>query len=163
MIGDRNNCGACGNVCPAGQACVGGSCQPPCDDPCHELVNNVCVLKDPNKDTVCDGVCVDTQNDSSNCGSCGNKCLGGDTCQNGLCIGSACPAPEWHSCGTIGATTYCPRQGNKCCVGAREATGCGEGTQCAANLDAYCCPADYKICGIWAGYPCVPPDAQCPE
>jgi hypothetical protein len=159
---DPNNCGRCGNVCQAGQDCAGGQCQAPCDA-CHERVNNVCVLKDLDKTLVCDGVCVDPKTDSDNCGSCGNKCLGGDTCQNGLCIGSACPAPDWHSCGTIGATTYCTRQGNTCCVGAREATGCGEGTKCAANLDAYCCPADYKICGIWAGYPCVPADAQCPE
>jgi hypothetical protein len=159
---DPNNCGRCGNVCQAGQNCVGGSCQAPCDA-CHERVNNVCVLKDLDKTLVCDGVCVDPKTDSANCGSCGNECLGGDTCQNGLCIGSACPAPQWHSCGTIGATTYCELQGTKCCIGAREATGCGDGTKCAANLDAYCCPADYKICGIWAGYPCVPADAQCPE
>jgi len=127
-------------------------------------VNNVCVLKDLDKTLVCDGVCVNPKTDSDNCGSCGNVCLGGDTCQNGLCIGSACPAPQWHSCGTIGANTYCALQGTSCCVGAREATGCGEGTKCAANLDAYCCPVDYQICGsIWAGYPCVPPGAQCPE
>ncbi len=161
-FGDRNNCGACGNVCPAGQDCVGGQCQPPCDA-CHQRVNNVCVLIDIDKDTVCDGACVDTLTDSNNCGSCGNECLGGDTCQNGLCIGSACPAPQWHSCGTIGANTYCALQGTKCCVGEREATGCGEGTKCAANLDAYCCPVDYTVCGIWAGYPCVPPGSQCPE
>jgi hypothetical protein len=94
------------------------------------------------------------------CNDAGRCC---DTCQDGLCIGSACPAPQRHSCGTIGANTYCALQGTKCCVGAREATGCAEGTKCAANLDAYCCPVDYQICGIWAGYPCVPPGSQCPE
>ena len=162
VTGDPNNCGACGIACPGGQDCVGGQCQPPCDA-CQERVNNVCVLIDPAKDTVCNGACVDTTTDSANCGSCGNVCLGGDTCQNGLCIGSACPAPDWRSCGTIGPTTYCALQGTTCCVGARDATGCGAGTKCAANLDAYCCPIDDQICGISAGYPCVPPGSQCPQ
>jgi len=163
VIGNPNNCGRCGNVCAAGQECAGTECQAPCDA-CHERVNNVCVLTDPDKDLVCNGVCVDPKTDPNNCGSCDNPCLGGDTCQNGICIGSACPAPDWHSCGTIGASTYCARQGDKCCAGAREATGCSPGTKCASNLDAYCCPLDYTICsGIWAGYPCVPPGSQCPD
>ena len=43
VLSDRNNCGACGNVCPAGEDCIAASCQPPCDQPCHGLVNNICV------------------------------------------------------------------------------------------------------------------------
>ena len=34
---------------------------------------------------VCGGVCVDTQSDDANCGSCGNACGGGSTCSNGAC------------------------------------------------------------------------------
>jgi hypothetical protein len=32
------------------------------------MVNNACVPKDPGKDTVCNGACVDTTTDPSNCG-----------------------------------------------------------------------------------------------
>src|SRR5262249_31179576 len=87
---DPNNCGRCGNVCPAGQDCIGGECQPPCDDPCHELVNNVCVLKDPSKDSVCNGACVDLNSDQNNCGACGNVCPAGQECVDGACKSPRC-------------------------------------------------------------------------
>ena len=138
-------CNDAGQCCGTSEFVCGTSC-------CNALPNVGC----------CDGACVYTDTEE-NCGSCGNVCLGGDTCQNGLCIGSACPAPDWRSCGTIGATTYCALQGTTCCVGARDATGCGAGTKCAANLDAYCCPIDDQVCGISVGYPCVPPGSQCPQ
>jgi len=155
---DANQCEP--TTCGGGQACCGSGCVDTQTDPNNcGACGNTCGAGQ----MCCGGGCVDTATDSNNCGSCGNVCLGGDTCQNGLCIGSACPAPQWRSCGTIGATTYCELQGTKCCIGAREATGCGDGTKCAANLDAYCCPVDYTICGIWAGYPCVPPGSPCPE
>jgi len=162
VLDDPNNCGRCGNVCAAGQQCAGFTCQAPCDA-CHERVNNVCVLRDLDKTLVCDGVCVDPKTDSSNCGSCGNVCLGGDTCQDGLCTGGGCPPPSWHSCGVFSGSTHCCLNGTRCCAGERTSACCGEGTQCAANLDAYCCPADWKICGIAAGYPCVPPGSPCPQ
>ena len=35
----------------------------------------------------CDGVCIDPQTDFSNCGTCGNVCGQGQTCQGGTCTG----------------------------------------------------------------------------
>lgn len=164
VSGDRNNCGACGNVCSAGRDCVGGQCQLPCDA-CHERVNNVCVLKDIDKDTVCDGACVDTRTDSDNCGTCGKVCVGGDTCQNGVCTGGGCPE-QWFSCGVSyppHVERVCCRNGSTCSIGERGASCCSEGTFACPNLDGYCCPAGYQCCGNHLGYPCVPPGAQCPE
>ena len=106
---DRNNCGACGNVCPASQDCIGGQCQPPCDDPCHELVNNVCVLKDPGKDTICNGACVDITTDPNNCGGCGNVCPAGQDCVNGACQSPRCAAPTT-DCGGV----WCCNPGMLC-------------------------------------------------
>ena len=42
--------------------------------------------------TACQGTCVDTQNDPTNCGSCGNDCLQGQMCISGMC--TQCPAGE---------------------------------------------------------------------
>ena len=38
--------------------------------------------------TACDGVCVDTQKDVNNCGSCGHRCdvPGGEKCRGGGCM-----------------------------------------------------------------------------
>jgi len=39
--------------------------------------------------TYCSGTCINTLADDSNCGTCGNACAAGLTCQNGTC--AACP------------------------------------------------------------------------
>ena len=75
---DRNNCGACGNVCTAGQDCVDGTC--------------IC----PVGTTRCGHSCVDVTVDPLNCGECGNECPGpggfgekavggGPSCAGGVC------------------------------------------------------------------------------
>lgn len=51
------NCGACGVVCGAGQACRSGECVRVCD-----------------AGVPCGDVCIDTQSDVRNCGACGRDC-----------------------------------------------------------------------------------------
>jgi len=69
LISDRNNCGACGYVCPEGNMCVDGFCAE-----CNSGF------------IPCGGICVDPTSDPYNCGACGNVCPAGKTCSNGSCI-----------------------------------------------------------------------------
>jgi hypothetical protein len=73
---DRENCGACGNVCLGGDStCVAGKCA--CSGPMMDY---------------CDGAgCMDVSADVSNCGACGNVCDPNlyDACRNGACVNSA--------------------------------------------------------------------------
>lgn len=48
--------------------------------------------------TICSGEEVDIQTDERHCGQCNSSCLTGETCENGMCSGSAC-APNERECG----------------------------------------------------------------
>jgi hypothetical protein len=63
---DAANCGACGQVCPAGISCTDGDCD--------------C----PDGGAACDEQCVDLSSDDRHCGGCGNDCQG-SPCEGGQC------------------------------------------------------------------------------
>ncbi len=79
IVNDKNNCGGCGNVCPAGQKClvrgntVGCGCEP---------LETLCT--NGGQDT-----CVDLLNDTRNCGACGYSCPSRGnyitSCHKGFC------------------------------------------------------------------------------
>ena len=84
-IDDVQNCGACGNACPAGQACVNGACSgfTGCGP---GQMNGFCNLDAGAGHACCPSVgCTNLMTDSLNCGACGNACPGALTCVNGMC------------------------------------------------------------------------------
>jgi hypothetical protein len=64
---------ACSPDCSGGQICVKGSCQCPAYQ------------------SFCDGQCIPTSADPSNCGKCGNACTGATACSGGECTTSCLP------------------------------------------------------------------------
>ncbi len=73
---DNDNCGKCGDKCPAGYVCSNGKC----GFTCHA------------SHTQCGGgdsgaapTCANLQTDFHNCGKCGNKCFLAQVCKAGTC------------------------------------------------------------------------------
>ena len=98
---DRNNCGACGNICPDNQYCSEGACVDTCgaDEAycggqclrlgdlhlasCSSCAENYCDI-DGNLANGCE---VSAKgNDANHCGACGNVCGDGMVCDQGACI-----------------------------------------------------------------------------
>ena len=110
LTADINNCGGCGNTCPASGYCLYGECQ------CHagyEATNGVCtrITLGPvdttligevtdtssevsdvgangcpdNLDPCADRYCHDLTSDAKNCGVCGNTCGSGMVCEDYTC------------------------------------------------------------------------------
>jgi hypothetical protein len=157
---DDVNCGACGNVCPAGQACGGGHCLArdctgqPCD-PGNVCFNQACTAQAcvgvvcPASQTCingacacaqgqvsCGGTCASLQTDSKNCGSCGNACPMDQRCGAGQCLAASCGGT---SCGP---TQVCVQ--NACVDAACVGVVCPSGASCAGGLCA--CPTGQTLC-----------------
>lgn len=67
---DPRHCGECGNRCPAGAFCSGGSCATSCAAPLE----------------ACGESCVDLATSSDHCGRCGYNCLADEMCVSGGCV-----------------------------------------------------------------------------
>lgn len=100
------------SLCPPGQVLAPGA-----------SVDNECPCVSCKSGTIpCHGTCIDSPGlltDPNNCGSCGNKCLGGSTCQSGTCrcqdgdppCGSTC-CGEYYDCCNGGCVNYLPDPNN---------------------------------------------------
>jgi hypothetical protein len=132
---DNLNCGACGTVCHGGTTCVNGSCQCPAgkhlcaDNSCQEccaLEHCVDLLGQGVGAICCDGTCLATRFDETNCGACGNACSADQLCLDGNCT---CTEEGKH----VGPDGQCT------CVG----------TSCAGNFpccDGWYCDDSTSIC-----------------
>jgi len=85
--------------------------------------------------TVCGSSCVNLTSNNNNCGTCGNKCAAGTSCQNGRCT-SICTAPTIYCNSTcVDPTTdknNCGTCGHKCDYGCY-------GSQCyCPGYQTYC-------------------------
>ena len=82
-----------GKACNGVETCVSGRCKPGkplvCDAPCFKCIEpDGCVevdLPPGNPHMMCDGVCVNTQNNDDFCGSC-NPCPEGFKCRQDACV-----------------------------------------------------------------------------
>ena len=55
----------------------------------YKCVNDVCTLQCPSGQLECQSSCVDVKVDNLHCGSCGNSCSAGLSCQEGVCACSS--------------------------------------------------------------------------
>jgi hypothetical protein len=87
--------------------------------------------------TSCAGTCTNTQTDNANCGTCGNACSGGETCQSGTCL---CPTGQ----------TFC----NAACTNtATDNSNCG--------MCGNACKSGQVCSGGTCGTVCAPPTTTC--
>ena len=139
---DPSDCGACATVCPSQQACVNGACVPggvgtPCTSgsSCASgfCVGGVCTACASGQ-TSCSNVCVNTQNNLSNCGACGNACPNGQTCTSGTCATIQQPAGSACSANNQCLSSICGVNGTgNCCASACITGGTCGATSCSGT------------------------------
>lgn len=112
---DRENCGACGVRCAAGQQCEAGACTTACA---------------PGLTACADGKCHDLASDSGHCGACStaaesHACVTGSACVEGTCGGTCSGTKQLCGDGSSHDVTS-------------DAMNCGA---CSTKLENHACPA----------------------
>ena len=138
----------------------------------------------------CNGACVDTTTDSSNCGTCGYTCVSGYSCVQSVCTKEqqvVCQGSTPDGCGNVCVNfatdrSHCGSCTNVCAVSdACESGACVPPTTCAPGLvdcggqcvniladyddcggcGIACAPSDYCDRGTCTSGSCVPDDSPC--
>lgn len=130
---DENNCGVCGNSCPAPanstRLCSAGACSFTCSNGFGNCDGNLA-----------NGCESSLATSNTHCGRCGNACGGGQSCTNGTC---ACPPGETF-CMALNRCVNLGTDNNNC--GACGVV-CGAGTRCSNGTCVANCPAGQMLCG----------------
>lgn len=164
---DTKHCGACGNVCAAGEVCGSGGCRSTCGagktncgggcvdtdlnakhcGACGVVCpsNKACVggnCQCPAGFSFCNGTCIDTRTDKTNCGGCGVTCPAKESCVASACTVTPPCAPQQLQCGDAGTCRDVLTDNNHC-------GGCGV----SCGVDKVCvnggclCPQGTSSCG----------------
>ena len=134
---DANNCGNCGNICPAlpnaGPACSAGKCSLSCKAPWQDCDNQIL-----------NGCETDTSSNSASCGGCGRVCSlpnASPACVGSSCIVAAC-ADGFADCNkqpNDGCEVNVTNDANNC-------NGCG--LVCAITTNATASRCSAKTCAV---------------
>jgi hypothetical protein len=133
LSNDPKNCNACGQVCGKGRECLLGSCAEIACPADGGGDGTVCAQAGGGLGTCCSGGCVNTFSNLANCGTCGNACQQGQSCDFGSCVIGDCASPGY-------AGGSCTQDGGRlgtCCSGVCTVPGsnqdCGQcGVVCPA-------------------------------
>ncbi len=92
--------------CPPGTTKVNNLCVPesPCEQNCPEgttCIDGLCVPGCSGDGTLCDGTCVDLNQDEENCGACGSACEFYEACCDGTCINIYDDENNCGACGVV--------------------------------------------------------------
>jgi hypothetical protein len=104
------------------------------------IVLAACVANPPVPCTECNGVCVDTNTDTANCGGCGKACAAGKLCTAGACKDN-CPSGQTACNGKCVDTSSDPANCGMC------GTACTTDQVCANSSCALQCPSPLTMCG----------------
>jgi hypothetical protein len=158
---DVNNCGACNKACGSGGD--GGGLQGGGTWAC---TNGMCTIQCVMPKTACPPTgCFDLQKDNTNCGMCGNDCMGN------LCVGGMCCQMGEVDCNGMCTNTQtdlnnCGMCGNKCMMGSCNGGKCGKklvgnytvssGPAWGTNPPCYTCQeaCALKFGGMASSYSC---------
>ncbi len=134
---DTENCGKCGLVCSAGQACDKGVCSQDCP------ASNTKCARDGGAAT-----CVNAKTDNANCGACGKACKSGEVCNGGFCTGTCGDSTSGQTlCGGDAAAPYCANlkaDGSNC---GKCGASCKSDEVCASGVCQSFCTTDQTRCG----------------
>jgi hypothetical protein len=103
--------------------------------------------------TFCDGYCVDLGSNFTNCGRCGRRCSGAESCQNGECVTPDCE-PGQKRCNDICVDPRRDPQNCGTCGNACRATqGCANGKCAPCDVCASGCAFDSVQAAVDAAAP----------